>query len=675
MKKFILLLFISLTVLISSGQDQALISNVRKISATQGGFTGQLDEGDQFAVAEIIGDVDGDGIEDLAIGAFRDDDGGTNHGAVWILFMNEDRSIKGTQKISSLEGNFTGELGVNDLFGKSITTLGDLDKDGVIDIAVGAPYDNDYINGSGAVWILFLNTDGTVKSQQKISATKGGMIGVSANDIFGWSVTSLGDFDGDGNADIAVGSPTFDSDGGWYTGCVWILLLNSDGTVKEQHRISDSVGNLGYTLDDEDKFGQAVENIGDINDDGIIDLAVGASFDDDSLSNSGALYILLLNSDCTVKKTQKINNSIGNFNGSLNYNDQFGSAITGLGDIDGDGVDDIAVGAINGDDGGSDRGNVWILNLNTDGTVLNGQKISSLTSDFNGLVDDVDYLGFSLSVFEKLSVENKKQLAISAWGDDDGYTNAGAVYILDLDVKHKPTAMAGNDIIACISNTYKINGVNSSVPDNDPLSYSWVCPEAPELNNESISFSFVAPEVEMTQSYSFILTVNCQGIFSDPDTITITVKPQPQVPTIEQFADTLLASKAFNYFWYYNGTQIAGENDSVLIISKTGEYQVKLNNEFGCMSEISPSYHIIFSSVNSLNNQIKFFPNPVTENFNVSGFEGTALLTVTDLNGKIYLSKRILQHELINASTLPRGVYFAKLQKENIVVNEKFIKY
>lgn len=675
MKKFILLLFISLTVLISSGQDQALISNVRKISATQGGFTGQLDEGDQFAVAEIIGDVDGDGIEDLAIGAFRDDDGGTNHGAVWILFMNEDRSIKGTQKISSLEGNFTGELGVNDLFGKSITTLGDLDKDGVIDIAVGAPYDNDYINGSGAVWILFLNTDGTVKSQQKISATKGGMIGVSANDIFGWSVTSLGDFDGDGNADIAVGSPTFDSDGGWYTGCVWILLLNSDGTVKEQHRISDSVGNLGYTLDDEDKFGQAVENIGDINDDGIIDLAVGASFDDDSLSNSGALYILLLNSDCTVKKTQKINNSIGNFNGSLNYNDQFGSAITGLGDIDGDGVDDIAVGAINGDDGGSDRGNVWILNLNTDGTVLNGQKISSLTSDFNGLVDDVDYLGFSLSVFEKLSVENKKQLAISAWGDDDGYTNAGAVYILDLDVKHKPTAMAGNDIIACISNTYKINGVNSSVPDNDSLSYSWVCPEAPELNNESISFSFVAPEVEMAQSYNFILTVNCQGIYSTPDTIQVIVKPQPQVPTIEQFADTLLASKAFTYFWYYNGTQIAGENDSVLVISRSGEYQTQLKDEFGCMSEISPSYHIIFSSVNSLNHQIKFFPNPVTENLNVSGFQGTALLTVTDLNGKIYLSKRISQHELINASTLPRGVYFAKLQKENIVVNEKFIKY
>lgn len=675
MKKFILALFISLTVLILKGQDQALISNVRKISATQGGFTGQLDEGDQFATAEVIGDIDGNGIEDLAIGTFRDDDGGTNHGAVWILFINEDRSIKGTQKISSLEGNFKGILNVDDLFGKSITAIGDLDKDGVIDIAVGAPYDDDHINNSGAVWILFLNTDGTVKSQQEISATQGGMVGVSANDIFGWSVTSLGDFDGDGNPDITVGSPTFDSDGGVYKGCIWILLLNSDGTVKEQHRINDYIGNLGYTLDSNDGFGHTVENIGDINDDGIVDLAVGAPSDDDSLSDSGALYILMLNSDCSVMEAQKISNLEGNFGGRNNYNDQFGSAITTLGDIDGDGVEDIAVGSKYGDDGGLDRGKFWILSLNPNGTVHYRQDISSLTSIFNGLIDNGDCFGFSLSVFEKLSSDNKKQLTIGVWGDDDGAANAGAVYILDLDVKHKPTAMAGNDITACETSIYEISGANSSIPDNDSLSYSWVCPEAPELNNESISFSFVAPEVEMAQSYNFILTVNCQGIYSTPDTIQVIVKPQPQVPTIEQFADTLLASKAFTYFWYYNGTQIAGENDSVLVISRSGEYQTQLKDEFGCMSEISPSYPIIFSSVSSLNHQLKFFPNPVTENLNVIGFQGTALLTVTDLNGKIYLSKRISQHELINASTLPRGVYFAKLQKENIVVNEKFIKY
>lgn len=65
----------------------------------------------------------------------------------------------------------------------------------------------------------------------------------------------------------------------------------------------------------------------------------------------------------------------------------------------------------------------------------------------------------------------------------------------------------------------------------------------------------------------------------------------------------------------------------------------------------------------------------MTENFNVSGFQGTALLTISDLKGRIYLSKQISQLELIDASALPRGVYFAEFQKGNIVINEKFIKY
>ena len=65
------------------------------------------------------------------------------------------------QKINDTEGGFTGILG-HDLFGTSVASLGDLDGDGVGDLAVGAPLDH-------AVSILFLNTDGTVKSHHKIS--------------------------------------------------------------------------------------------------------------------------------------------------------------------------------------------------------------------------------------------------------------------------------------------------------------------------------------------------------------------------------------------------------------------------------------------------------------------------------------------------------------------------
>ena len=92
------------------------------------------------------------------------------------------------QKISATQGNFTGILDNFDNLGwLSIASLGDLDKDGVTDIAVGTAFDDDGNNNTGAVWILFLNTDGTVKSHQKISATQGNFTGIlDGGDFFGW---------------------------------------------------------------------------------------------------------------------------------------------------------------------------------------------------------------------------------------------------------------------------------------------------------------------------------------------------------------------------------------------------------------------------------------------------------------------------------------------------------
>ena len=110
------------------------------------------------------------------------------------------------QKISDMQGGFGGVIGDLDKFGTSVASLGDLDGDGVGDLVVGVLHDDDGGSGRGAVWVLFLNSDGTVKSEQKISDTAGGFLGVLANfDLFGVSVASLGDLDGDGAGDIAVG--------------------------------------------------------------------------------------------------------------------------------------------------------------------------------------------------------------------------------------------------------------------------------------------------------------------------------------------------------------------------------------------------------------------------------------------------------------------------------------
>ncbi|MCZ6445304.1 MAG: integrin alpha, partial [Planctomycetota bacterium] len=108
----------------------------QKISDTEGGFTGLLDGGDQLGTSvALLKDLDGDGVGDMAVGALTDDDGGTNRGAVWILFLNSDGTVKSHQKISDTQGGFTGTLDDCDRFGISLAGLGDHDGDGVGDLA------------------------------------------------------------------------------------------------------------------------------------------------------------------------------------------------------------------------------------------------------------------------------------------------------------------------------------------------------------------------------------------------------------------------------------------------------------------------------------------------------------------------------------------------------------
>ena len=85
------------------------------------------------------------------------------------------------------------------------------------------------------------------------------------------------------------------------------------------------------------------------------DLAVGAQYDDDGGSDRGAVYVLFLNADGTVRAEQKISDTAGGLTATLNDSDSFGYSVAGVGDVDGDGVADLAVGASADDDGGSDR--------------------------------------------------------------------------------------------------------------------------------------------------------------------------------------------------------------------------------------------------------------------------------------------------------------------------------
>jgi hypothetical protein len=124
--------------------------------------------------------------------------------------------------------------------------------------------------------------------------------------------------------------------------------------------------------------------IGDFDDDGIADLAVGAEDDDDGGLSSGTVWLLMMNADGTVKQSSKISNTSGNFSGGLDAGDQFGQAVESLGDYDNDGFADIAVGAEFDSDSGQPAGAAWLLSLNIDGTVNSHFKINDNTPGFGG---------------------------------------------------------------------------------------------------------------------------------------------------------------------------------------------------------------------------------------------------------------------------------------------------
>lgn len=330
-----------------------------------------------------------------------------------------------------------------DEFGDSVAGLGDLDRTGpaVAALAVGAIGDDDGGAHRGAVRILFLDPAGDVLSVRKISDTRGGFQGVLDDyDEFGGSVAFLGDLDGAGPSvgAIAVGA-VGDDDGGLDRGAVYVLLLDATGAVLSERKVGHLQGGFTGVLDDGDEFGGSVAGLGDLDGPGpsVAALAVGAMGDDDGGSNRGAVYILSLSASGLVLSHQKISDTAGGFTATFKNEDNFGEDVASLGDLDGPGpgVRALAVSAIKDDDGGNDRGAVYVLFLSASASILGYAKISDSAGGFTGPLANDDNFGTGLAALGDLdgSGPGVGALAVSAGGDDGIGVDRGAVYVLVLD--------------------------------------------------------------------------------------------------------------------------------------------------------------------------------------------------------------------------------------------------
>ncbi len=356
--------------------------------------------GDNLGLAVAgIGDLNGDGYDDLLLGRPGADPGGRTNAGSCSVHSGLDGAL--LLQIDGLEAGAR--------FGSSAAPAGDVDGDGVPDLLVGAPTASP--NGLAGAGSAFVHSGATGAPLWRFD-------GAATQDRLGNAVAGAGDVDADGTPDLVVAAWWADPGGASLAGSAFVY---SGSTGQQLHRFDGSA--LGDTL------GGAVAGVGDLDGDGHDDVAVGAhNADPGGLFSAGSVFV---HSGASGQLLLRLD---GN-----NADDWFGLALTAAGDLDGDGVGDLAVGAENASPGGVHKagalrahsGATGLLLFSVDGTTANG------------------FLGHAVAGIDDLSGDGVPDLAVAQDGfPAGGQADTGRVLVLsgtDGSLLFESTGASGGD--------------------------------------------------------------------------------------------------------------------------------------------------------------------------------------------------------------------------------------
>jgi len=381
-----------------------------------------------------IADLDGNGTPEVAVGSPRHD----LRGAVKILFRAADGSV--TSEVLIDQNDLVGGLESRADFGAAVAYLGDLGGDGTAEVAVSAL---GYTTVPGRVYILSLDSDGSVVGEVLIGEGSGGFtLPIAFQGDFGHALATLGDVDGDGVTDLAVGER------GQFTGSLYVLRMNANGTVKVNIQISNGTGGFGTGA--QWSFSRGLAALGDVNGDGIPDVAVGDPSGQTVGGDAGLIWILFLKANGSVLSTVKLDRDAGDLPFESDYFDRIGGSLTSPGDWDGNGVRDLVIGNP-GDNAACPsllnqacyRGGMYLVTLAADGSALEAQAVSEVKGGFEGVLED-DY-GFSYAVCTSSPVDQDGhfQLVAGRFGASPSSRTgpAGTVWFLDIGPRPNVTGL------------------------------------------------------------------------------------------------------------------------------------------------------------------------------------------------------------------------------------------
>jgi RTX calcium-binding nonapeptide repeat (4 copies)/FG-GAP repeat len=428
-----------------------------------------MDDFSGFSVSGA-GDVNNDGIDDLIIGAYGADPNGNASGQSYVVF-GRSSGFASSLNLSNLNGSngfILNGIAMDDFSGFSVSGAGDVNNDGIDDFIIGAP--NSSGVDSGQSYVVFGRSGGFSSSLNlsNLNGSNGFILnGIDVGDNLGSSVSGAGDINNDGIDDLIIGAVGASPNDDYYSGQSYVVFGRSGG-FSSSLNFSNLNGSNGFILngiEEGDFSGWSVSGAGDVNNDGIDDVIIGAISAHSNGSFSGQSYVVFGQSGgfSASFNLSNLNGSNGFLLNGIAAYDSSGNSVSGAGDVNNDGIDDLIIGAVGADPNGNAAGQSYVVFGRSGGfsasfnlSNLNGSNGFSL----NG-IDVGDNLGSSVSGAGDVNNDGIDDLIIGAFRDA---ANSGQSYVV-YGVAFAPGTL-NNDVLTGTAENDTLEGLAG----NDTLS-------------------------------------------------------------------------------------------------------------------------------------------------------------------------------------------------------------
>jgi hypothetical protein len=375
------------------------------------------------------GDVNGDGLTDVIVGAPTASNGLTS-GRSYVVFGTDDTETIQLSDVAEGNGGFAldGEASY-DRAGQSVSGAGDVNGDGLADLIVGAVGNDAQAAYAGRSYVVFGRAETDTVLLSEVAAGNAGfpLDGAAAYDFSGASVSGAGDVNGDGLDDLIVG--TYGAAPSSYV--VFGKADTSAVFLSEVGVVADGFKLDGETIGDDSGF--SVSGAGDVNADGLADVIVGARRADANGDQSGRSYVVFGKADAQTVRLSEIAAGTGGFalDGEV-ADDYSGWSVSGAGDVNGDGMDDVIVGAPGIPVYGPGvPGRSYVVFGKVDGDTV---QLSQVTAGIGGFALDGeamrDYAGWSVSGAGDVNGDGLADVIVGAMRADPNGDSSGRSYVV-----------------------------------------------------------------------------------------------------------------------------------------------------------------------------------------------------------------------------------------------------